>query len=508
MESAPFSTERTRVREPEGRPRLLGVVDILGKPYMTAYEPMRSNSGTVVGVWYAGYPLSGLADLGSHIRDASTLDTGYLHCYKPTGKRSTSRIGLEEELPSGWNIPTRRGWIVRTQPFEKWGYKLVTAYPKPKSPLGCKCNFWFGSAFCMLVLVLGSICLLLTKLVLRPFAMVTARAKAIADGDLHADVSEELLTRKDEVGGLAYAMQTMTETLRRLLGGILAVYRPSPPLAGAFGSVGANSFWRWSMSEKANGVAAAAEEASASTMSVASGMEQSSASLTSVVCAIEEMSATVGEIASNAARAHVTSEQATAKAIAVSEQMQQMGLAAREIGQVTDTITNISAQTNLLALNATIEAARAGAAGKGFAVVANEIKELARQTAEATEDIRARIAGVQSATATAITDIEQITAVIEEAGGIVSSIAAAIEVQAMVTKDVAENIAQASSGVRDANLHIAETAEVSKSIARDIAGVNSDVADLRRGGEQVRISAVELSHLAVQLEGRVSQFRV
>jgi methyl-accepting chemotaxis protein len=232
-------------------------------------------------------------------------------------------------------------------------------------------------------------------------------------------------------------------------------------------------------------------------------MEESSASLASVASATEEMSATVGDIAANTARARATS-----KAVIISEQMQKLGKAAQEIGQVTETITNISAQTNLLALNATIEAARAGAAGKGFAVVANEIKELAKQTAEATEDIKARIAGVQNSAGLAITDINEITAVIKEVGGIVSSIAAAIEEQAAVTRDVAGNIAQASAGVRDANTHIAQTSEVSKSIARDIAGVNGDVADIRRGGEQVQISAVELSHLADQLKTQVSQFRM
>ena len=144
-----------------------------------------------------------------------------------------------------------------------------------------------------------------------------------------------------------------------------------------------------------------------------------------------------------------------------------------------------------------------GSAGKGFAVVANEIKELARQTAEATEDIKARIAGVQTSSGTAIADIDQITAVIKEVGDIVSGIAAAIEEQATVTKDVAGNIAQASTGVRDANEHIAQTAEVSKTIARDIAGINGAVSDIRHGGEQVQISAVELSKLAEQLKGRV-----
>jgi methyl-accepting chemotaxis protein len=220
------------------------------------------------------------------------------------------------------------------------------------------------------------------------------------------------------------------------------------------------------------------------------------------------MSATVGDIAANTARARMISEQATSQAQSITAQMQTLKEAAQEIGHVTETITNISAQTNLLALNATIEAARAGSAGKGFAVVANEIKELARQTAEATEDIKARIAGVQASSGAAIADIGLITSVIGEVGGIVSSIAAAIEEQATVTRDVAGNIAQASSGVRDANEHITQTAEVSRTIARDIAGINSSVSDLRHSGEQVEVSAVELSKLADQLKGRVNEFRM
>jgi methyl-accepting chemotaxis protein len=188
--------------------------------------------------------------------------------------------------------------------------------------------------------------------------------------------------------------------------------------------------------------------------------------------------------------------------------MEKLGQAAQEIGHVTETITNISAQTNLLALNATIEAARAGTAGKGFAVVANEIKELAKQTAEATEDIKLRIAGIQNSTGSAITDIGQITTVIKDVGTIVTSIAAAIEEQATVTRDVAGNIAQASSGVRDANERVTHTAQVSKSIAHDIAGVNAAVADIRQGGEHVQSSAIDLSKLAEQLGAQVAQFRV
>ena len=331
-------------------------------------------------------------------------------------------------------------------------------------------------------------------------------ALALAEGDVSYQIDS---SSGDELGVFSRALNASLKKIGEAMSQVSVDANILATSATQFSALSAQTASGVaSISEKTHGVAAAAEQASASTMSVASDMEQSSTSLASVASATEEMSATVGEIASNAARAHETGEQATIKALAISEQMQILGNAAQEIGQVTETITNISAQTNLLALNATIEAARAGAAGKGFAVVANEIKELARQTAEATEDIKARIAGVQSSAGMAITDIDQITEVIKEMGGIVSSIAAAIEEQATVTKDVAENIAQASSGVRDANSHIAQTAEVSKSIARDIAGVNGDLADIRRGGEQVQSSAVELSHLAKQLKGQVLQFRM
>ncbi len=130
-------------------------------------------------------------------------------------------------------------------------------------------------------------------------------------------------------------------------------------------------------SGQAHAVAAAAEQMTANVISVAAGMEQTTTNLASVASATEQMTATIGEIAGNSEKARRITEEATRQAARISEQMNQLGAAAQQIGKVTETITEISSQTNLLALNATIEAARAGSAGKGFAVVANEIKELA-----------------------------------------------------------------------------------------------------------------------------------
>ncbi len=316
---------------------------------------------------------------------------------------------------------------------------------------------------------------------------------------------------KNQAGNIVGAMEVVVDQTQ-LVNAIKQIQSVSDTIAAASTELSAISDQTAAgvkdVSDKATTVAAAAEEASANTSSVAASMEQTSTSLSSVAGATEEMSATVGEIAANSEKARTISVQATSQAQAISTMMQQLGQAALEIGKVTDTITDISSQTNLLALNATIEATRAGTAGKGFAVVANEIKELAQQTASATEDIKSKIAGVQTSTRSAIDDIAKISKVIEEAGSLVSAIAVAIEEQATVTKDVAGNVAQASMGVRDTNELVSQTATVSQAIAQDIAAVNMAVGDIRQGGEQVQASAAELSKQSEQLKALAMRIEV
>lgn len=350
--------------------------------------------------------------------------------------------------------------------------------------------------------------LLVSRAVTLPILSASAMLKDISEGD--GDLTKRLITpNNDEIGDMAIYFNRFVEKLQGIVGDIAtnahAVSASATQLSAVSEQTASNV---QVLSGKTTTVAAAAEEASANTLSVAASMEEASINLTSVASATEQMSATIGEIASNSERARMISNDAGQQAAAVSHMMQELGRAAQEIGKVTETITDISSQTNLLALNATIEAARAGAAGKGFAVVANEIKELARQTSLATEDIKAKIAGVQGSSGSAIADIEKITGVIGEVGHLVSGIAAAIEEQAVVTKDVAGNIAQASAGVQEANERVGQTASVSKMIAEDIAGVSAAAAEIRSGGEQVQYSAAGLSQSAAQLNALVGMFKV
>jgi methyl-accepting chemotaxis protein len=350
---------------------------------------------------------------------------------------------------------------------------------------------------------------LLTRSIVKPLTVAVSHLDEVAKGDVSRDVPREYLERGDEIGLLSKAMQTMSTSLRDVLkditSGIHVVSSSSTELSANSGQMSGGAR---EASDKAHAVAAAAEQMTANVVSVAAGMEQTTTNLASVSSHTEQMTATIGEIAGNSEKARRITEEATRQAVRITEQMNQLGQAAREIGKVTETITEISSQTNLLALNATIEAARAGSAGKGFAVVANEIKELAKQTAAATEDIKGRIAGVQSSASGGIAEIEKVSQVIHEVSDIVSTIAAAIEEQATVTKDIARNIAEASTGVGDANSRMSQTSQATQEITKEIAGVDHAAGQMADGSEQVRASSSELSRVAEQLQLTVARFHV
>jgi hemerythrin-like metal-binding protein len=350
--------------------------------------------------------------------------------------------------------------------------------------------------------------ILITRNVSRPLNRVTDRLKDISEGD--GDLTKELdFKSNDEIGRLAKYFNEFVGKQRNLVRQILddtsIVAATAAGLTGIAHDMLASAN---AMSQAAATVVAGAGESSENTLSVASSMEEATINLVSVATATEEMSATVADIATHSEKARVISSHATGQAQTVASMMQQLGQAAQEIGKVTETITSISSQTNLLALNATIEAARAGAAGKGFAVVANEIKELANQTAAATEDIKTRISGVQISTGGAIADIEKIGGVVQEMGVIVGYIAASIEEQATVTRDVAGNIAQASAGVKDANQRVAQTASASKAIARDIRDIGESACEMQRASEKVQAKASELALLSEKLNAGVLKFKV
>ena len=396
---------------------------------------------------------------------------------------------------------------VKAKEAEALQESLVVANEKKRTETAS--TIWMvliaGSVFSVVLAVFGGV--LLTRGIATPLTVAVAQLDLISHGDLSKDTPEALRARHDEIGTLATAMQTMTVALRKMVAeiasGVKVLSSSSTELMASSSEMTAGSRHA---SDKAHSVSAAAEQMSSNITSVAAGMEQTTTNLAHVASATEQMTSTIGEIAQNSEKARRITDEATRQAARITEQINQLGAAAHEIGKVTETITEISSQTNLLALNATIEAARAGSAGKGFAVVATEIKALAQQTAAATEDIKRRIAGVQSATAGGITEIGKITQVILEVSAIVASIAAAIEEQSTATKDIARNIAEASVGVNDANSRVSETSHVSREIAKDIVVVDRAAEEMATGSDHVRTSAGQLSSLAEGLRLSVAFF--
>jgi methyl-accepting chemotaxis protein len=247
---------------------------------------------------------------------------------------------------------------------------------------------------------------------------------------------------------------------------------------------------------------------SANLNNVAVAMEQSSTNASMVATAAEEMTATIGEISHNTAKARSISDQAMHKARTTSDQMDGLGQAAQSIGKVVETITDISEQVNLLALNATIEAARAGEAGKGFAVVANEIKELAKQTSEATLEIKERIANIQDNTEGTVKSINEITDVITTVNTIVGTIATAVEEQSAATQEIANNIAQATQGIQEVNENVNQSSTVAAEISSDIAAVNQSSSEIANSSDQVKASSDGLKQMAAKLNAIVGSFKI
>jgi methyl-accepting chemotaxis protein len=262
------------------------------------------------------------------------------------------------------------------------------------------------------------------------------------------------------------------------------------------------------MAGKSNTVAAASEEMSSNMHSVASAMEEAATNIGMVASAAEQMTSTINEIAQNSEKASSITSDAVVQTKSASKKVDELGNAAREIGQVVETITEISEQVNLLALNATIEAARAGEAGRGFAVVANEIKNLAKQTAGATMEIKEKIGAIQGSTDGTVSEINQISKIINDVNEIVSTIATAVEEQSVTTKEIAGNVAQASQGIQEVNENVAQSSKVAGEIANDIAGVNQSAGEMSNSSAQVNLSAEELTKMGTKLNKMVGKFKI
>ncbi|MFI7545839.1 methyl-accepting chemotaxis protein [Actinoplanes sp. NPDC049599] len=319
---------------------------------------------------------------------------------------------------------------------------------------------------------------LTVRRITRPLGLVSEMLNRVADGDLTGTVD---VRSRDEVGGMAQALNRASGSMQST---VQALGTASQSLAAAAEQLSATSIE----------IAGSAEQASAQADAVSRSAEAVSLNVATVSAGSEEMGASIREIAENANQAAQVAGQAVTMAATTNSTVAKLGDSSAEIGNVIKLITAIAEQTNLLALNATIEAARAGEMGKGFAVVASEVKDLAQETASATEDIGKRVAAIQADTGTAITAIGEISEIIAKISDYQTTIAAAVEEQTATTGEMNRGVGEAANGVGEIAAGVGTLATAARM-------TTESVGDSQRAAE-------ELARMSGELQTLVGTFRV
>ena len=533
--------------------RYVGRALVCDKWCVTAYDPIVDKDKNVIGAVFCGIPQKAFQSVSQLVMGTKVGLNGYVFVLQGKGKNRGTYIISAKGLRDGENVwetkdadgnpiiqkiintataqaagqptiveypwknndeLTAREKVAAVAYFAPWDWVIgVSAYKEDfrAAEAAVKSELDRLMIVCtitgiVVTSILAAVAAYATKMITRPLLEVSHSLEEIAQGD--GDLSRRLDdSTKDETGELAHWFNVFVEKIQTIMARIATT-------ANELNSVSTDLFSTSKQltegaeqtSHQSASVAAAAEEVSTTMNGMTDTSKGMAESINSAAAAVEELRASISSLAGNAESAAGVAEKAAGFVETSHTTIGRLSEAANEIGNVVELIQKIAEQTNLLALNATIEAARAGDSGKGFAVVATEVKELARQTRQATDDIRNRIEGIQVSSNETVGAMGNIRDTIEQVKQVSRTIAAAVHEQSTATQEIAESVTRTSSAALSFTSGLSNSTDASKDIARNITDVDQGARATLTVATRAEHTGDNLARLAQQMQELVGRF--